>query len=216
MSYYIGRVDSDGTITHCLINGLFVRFRGKVSCGDKYVPSTFVSPYFWFRYPKNYDFSYKNLRVFETETNKDVTLEVVDLFYYRKRLLKDIFPEASERSRRILVDQISKDLKEKIYFISDTTSYMSEQIIIKEYDSLNLNLPRSTIIWKKFNAIINSYQIKGIKKLDTKSSVCGISIDSQDAYFELKLKFPFTFGEFYKIDRAILDSLYIKELQNDD
>ena len=214
MSYYIGRVDPDGTITHCLINGLFVRFRGKVSYGDKYVPSTFVSPYFRFRHPSNYDFSYKHLRVFETETNKDVTLEVVDLFYYRKRLLKDIFPEASDRVCRILVEQISKDHIEKIYFVSEHV-FTENVKLLEEYHSLNLNLPKPKNTYGLFNVIINSYQIKGIKKLDTKSSVYGISIDSKDAYFELKLKMPFTFGKFYKIDRAILDTLRIKEPKNE-
>lgn len=215
MSYYIGRVDPDGTITHCLINGLFVRFRGKVSRGDKYVPIHFVSPFFRFRHPSNYDFSFKHLRIFEIETNKDVTLEVVDLFYYRKKLLKDIFPEAFDRTRKILTEQISKDLKEKIYFISDNMTSENNQAIIREYKSLNLNLPESPYPHKLFNAIINSYQIKGIKKLDTKLFVYGISIDSQDAYFELKLKMPFTFGKFYKIDREILDTLHIKELKNE-
>lgn len=211
MSYYIGRVDPDGTITHCLINGLFVRFRGKVTKGNRYAPSTFVSSYFRFRHPKNYDFSYKNLRIFETETNKDVTLEVVDLFYYRKRLLKDIFPEASDRVRRILVELISIDPVERIYFISEYVSHTENIQIKREYNSLNLNLPKSKNPCRLFNAIINSYQIKGIKKIDTRSSIFGISIDSQDAYFELKLKMSFTFGKYYKVDKNILNSLYIKE-----
>ena len=211
MSYYIGRVDPDGTITHCLINGLFVRFRGKVTKGNRYAPSSFVSSYFRFRHPKNYDFSFKHLRVLETETNKDVTLEVVDLFYYRKRLLKDIFPEASDRVRRILVEKISIDPVEKIYFISEYVSHAENLQIKREYNSLNLKIPKSKNTYRLFNAIINSYQIKGIKKLDTRSSIFGITIDSQDAYFELKLKMPFTFGKYYKIDKNILNSLFIKE-----
>ena len=212
MGYYIGRVDPDGNITHCLINGLFVRFRGKVIREDPFSCTRICSSYFRFQHPKNYDFNIKNLRVFDIETNKDVTWDVVNLVDYRSILLKDIFPDTSDRIRRVLSHEISMDKKEKIYFLSDQPSFYYDQENIKrEYDALNLKLPRGRNIKTLFNAIINSYQIKGIKKLSSKVNIFGMSIDSQDAYFELKLKMPFTFGKYYKIDRDILNYLHVKE-----